>query len=282
MPTISGLRRRGYTPQSIRNFAEAIGVSKKNGIVELQQLEYYGRDHLNKTSNRVMAVVDPLKVVIENYPDDQVEHMEAVNNPEDEAAGTRTVPFSKVLYIERADFMEDPPRKFYRLAPGREVRLRWGYYITCTDVIKDGDGQVIELRCTYDPATKGGYAPDGRRVKATLHWVSAEHAIQAEARLYDTLFTEEVPDGDDEQDFTAFINPKSVEIVDPVYIEPYAQTLAAGDRVQFERLAYFVVDPDSTADKLIFNRTVTLRDQWKKVQKKNKKKQKNKQKNKQK
>jgi glutaminyl-tRNA synthetase len=278
MPTISGLRRRGYTPQSIRNFAEAIGVSKKNGIVELQQLEYYGRDHLNKTSNRVMAVVDPLKVVIENYPDDQVEHMEAVNNPEDEAAGTRTVPFSKVLYIERADFMEDPPRKFYRLAPGREVRLRWGYYITCTDVIKDGDGQVIELRCTYDPATKGGYAPDGRRVKATLHWVSAEHAIQAEARLYDTLFTEEVPDGDDEQDFTAFINPKSVEIVDPVYIEPYAQTLAAGDRVQFERLAYFVVDPDSTADKLIFNRTVTLRDQWKKVQKKNKKKQKNKQK----
>lgn len=280
MPTISGLRRRGYTPQSIRNFAEAIGVSKKNGIVELQQLEYYGRDHLNKTSNRVMAVVDPLKVVIENYPDDQVEHMEAVNNPEDEAAGTRTVPFSKVLYIERADFMEDPPRKFYRLAPGREVRLRWGYYITCTDVIKDDDGQVIELRCTYDPETKGGYAPDGRRVKATLHWVSAEHAIQAEARLYDTLFTEEVPDGDDEQDFTAFINPKSVEIVDPVYIEPYAQTLAAGDRVQFERLAYFVVDPDSTADKLIFNRTVTLRDQWKKVQKKNKKKQKNKQKNK--
>lgn len=215
MPTISGMRRRGYSPEAINNFSEGIGVSKKNGIVEIQQLEYDVRQDLNKTSNRVMAVLNPLKVVIENYPDDLVEHMEAVNNPEDESAGTRTVPFSKVLYIEQEDFMEDPPKKFYRLSPGREVRLRYGYFVTCTDVIKDDEGNVIELRCTYDPETKGGSAPDGRRVKATLHWVSADHAVEAEARLYNHLFTVERPDADDEKDFTEFLNPESLVVLDP-------------------------------------------------------------------
>lgn len=272
MPTISGLRRRGFSPESIRNFADVIGVGKSNGVVEIQQLEYNAREDLNKTSNRVMAVLNPLKVVIENYPDDLVEEMEAVNNPEDESAGTRTVPFSKELYIEREDFMEDPPKKFYRLSPGREVRLRYGYYVTCTDVIKDNEGNVIELRCTYDPETKGGFAPDGRRVKATLHWVSATHAVEAEARLYDHLFTVEEPDSDPDKDFTEFINPDSVTVLNPIYIEPSIKSANAGDRFQFERLAYFVVDPDSTDDHLVFNRTVTLRDQWKKIQKKGKKK----------
>lgn len=269
MPTISGMRRRGYSPEAINNFSEGIGVSKKNGVVEIEQLEYDVRQDLNKTSNRVMAVLNPLKVVIENYPDDLVEHMEAVNNPEDESAGTRTVPFSKVLYIEQDDFMEDPPKKFYRLAPGREVRLRYGYFITCTDVIKDDEGNVIELRCTYDPETKGGSAPDGRRVKATLHWVSADHAVEAEARLYNHLFTVERPDGDDEKDFTEFLNPESLVVLDPIYIEPSIKSAKAGERYQFERLAYFAVDPDSTDEKLVFNRTVTLRDPWKKIQKKN-------------
>lgn len=271
MPTISGLRRRGYSPASIRNFAEGIGVSKRDGIVEIQQLEYDVRQDLNAHSNRIMAVQDPLKMVITNYPEGQVEYMEAVNNPEDEAAGTRDVPFSRVLYIEQADFMEDPPKKFYRLAPGREVRLRWGYFVTCTDVIKDDDGNIVEIHCTYDPETKGGHAPDGRRVKATLHWVSAEHAVKAEARLYNHLFTVEVPDGDDEKEFTEFINPDSVEIIDPIYIEPAVKTAKAGERFQFERLAYYVVDPDSTEEKLVFNRTVTLRDRWKKEQAKQKK-----------
>ncbi|MEL6408630.1 MAG: glutamine--tRNA ligase/YqeY domain fusion protein [Chloroflexota bacterium] len=278
MPTISGLRRRGYSPASIRNFAEGIGVSKRDGIVEIQQLEYDVRQDLNAHSNRIMAVQDPLKMVITNYPEGQVEYMEAVNNPEDEGAGTREVPFSGELYIEQADFMEDPPKKFYRLAPGREVRLRWGYFVTCTDVIKDDDGNIVEIHCTYDPETKGGHAPDGRRVKATLHWVSAEHAVEAEARLYNHLFTEEVPDGDDEKDFTEFINPESVEIIDPVYIEPAVKSVKAGDRFQFERLAYYVVDPDSTDEKLVFNRTVTLRDRWKKEQAKQKKGKKNKKK----
>ena len=212
MPTISGLRRRGYTPEAIREFCDDIGVGKVKGVVALHKLEYHLRQHLNKTANRVMAVINPLKVVIENYPDDQVEEMEAVNNPEDESAGTRRVPFSKILYIERDDFMEDPPRKFFRLAPGREVRLRYAYFITCTDVIKDENGEIIELRCAYDPATRGGSAPDGRRVKATLHWVSAQHAIQAEARLYDILFTVENPDSDREKDFTSFINPDSLRL----------------------------------------------------------------------
>jgi len=268
MPTIAGLRRRGYSPEAIREFCEDIGVGKVKGVVALHKLEYHLRQHLNKTANRVMAVINPLKVVIENYPDDLVEEMDAVNNPEDESAGTRVAPFSKVLYIERDDFMEDPPRKFFRLAPGREVRLRYAYFITCTDVIKDDDGEIIELHCTYDPATRGGAAPDGRRVKATLHWVSAQHAIEAEARLYDTLFTVEHPDSDRDTDFTEFINPDSLKVVDPIYVEPHLRKARAGDRFQFERLAYFVVDEDSTAEKLVFNRTVTLRDQWRKAQKK--------------
>jgi glutaminyl-tRNA synthetase len=268
MPTISGLRRRGYTPEAIREFCEDIGVGKVKGVVALHKLEYHLRQHLNKTASRVMAVTNPLKVVIENYPDDLVEEMEAVNNPEDESAGTRLAPFSKVLYIERDDFMEEPPRKFYRLAPGREVRLRYAYFITCADVIKDKNGEIIELRCTYDPTTRGGAAPDGRRVKATLHWVSARHAIEAEARLYDTLFAVENPDSDRNKDFTDFINPNSLRVVDTIYVEPHLQSAQPGDRYQFERLAYFVVDQDSTAEKLVFNRTVTLRDQWRKVQKK--------------
>ncbi len=271
MPTISGLRRRGYTPEAIREFCDDIGVGKVKGVVALHKLEYHLRQHLNKTANRVMAVINPLRVVIENYPDDLVEEMEAVNNPEDEAAGTRKVPFSKVLYIERDDFMEDPPRKFFRLAPGREVRLRYAYFITCKDVIKDENGEVIELRCVYDPATRGGSAPDGRRVKATLHWVSARHAIEAEARLYDTLFTVENPDSDRDKDFTSFINPDSLRVVKPIYVEPQLRNAAAGDRFQFERLAYFVVDQDSTTEALVFNRTVTLRDQWRKEQKRAKK-----------
>ena len=268
MPTISGLRRRGYTPEAIREFCYDIGVGKVKGVVALHKLEYHLRQHLNKTANRVMAVINPLKVVIENYPDDLVEEMEAINNPEDERAGKRLVPFSKVLYIERDDFMEEPPRKFFRLAPGREVRLRYAYFITCTDVIKDASGEIVELRCAYDPATRGGSAPDGRRVKATLHWVSAPHAIQAEARLYDTLFTVEHPDSDRDADFTEFINPDSLTVVDPIYAEANLRGARAGDRFQFERLAYFVVDEDSTAEKLIFNRTVTLRDQWRQQQKK--------------
>ena len=268
MPTIAGLRRRGYSPESIRQFSEDVGVGKVKGVVAFHKLEYHVRQHLNKTADRVMAVLNPLKVVIENYPDDLVEELEAINNPEDDSAGTRKVPFSNVLYIERDDFMEDPPRKFYRLAPGREVRLRYAYFITCTEVIKDESGEIVELRCTYDPATRGGAAPDGRRVKATLHWVSAQHALQAEARLYDSLFTVEDPEADSEKDFTDFINPDSLRVVDPVFVEPSVRQAKSGDRFQFERLAYFVVDRDSTADKLVFNRTVTLRDQWAKAQKK--------------
>ena len=267
MPTIAGLRRRGYTPSAIRRFCEEVGVGKVKGVVALHKLEYHIRQDLNKTAPRVMAVINPLKVVIENYPDDQVEQMEAINNPEDESAGTRRVPFSKVLYIERDDFMEDPPRKFFRLAPGREVRLRYAYFITCKDVIKDADGNVVELRCAYDPETRGGAAPDGRRVKATLHWVSAQHAIKAEARLYETLFSEEYPENDRDKDFTDFVNPDSLTVVDPIYVEPHVKSARAGDRFQFERLAYFVVDEESTAEKLVFNRTVTLRDQWRKAQK---------------
>ena len=274
MPTLAGMRRRGYTPAAIRDFCEDIGVGKVKGVVALHKLEYHIRQDLNKSANRVMAVINPLKVVIENYPDGLVEAMEAVNNPEDESAGTRTVPFSKVLYIERADFMEAPPKKFFRLAPGREVRLRYAYFVTCRDVIKDEAGEVVELRCTYDPATRGGSAPDGRRVKATLHWVSAAHAVEAEARLYDTLFTVEHPESDREIDFTAFINPESLTVVNPIYVEPQLRTAQVGERYQFERLAYFVVDEDSTAEKLVFNRTVTLRDQWRKAQAKTGKKRK--------
>lgn len=273
MPTLAGLRRRGYTAEAIRAFCEDTGVGKVKGVVALHKLEYHIRQHLNRVAPRVMAVLNPLKVVIENYPTDLVEAMVAINNPEDESAGTRSVPFSRVLYIERDDFMEDPPRKFYRLAPGREVRLRYGYFITCTDVIKDEGGEIIELRCRYDPATRGGAAADGRRVKATLHWVSAQHAIQAQARLYETLFTVEDPAGHKEKDFTAFINPDSLKVADPIYIEPSVQSAKVGDRFQFERLAYFVVDADSTREKLVFNRTVTLRDSWKKQQRRSRKRQ---------
>ena len=270
MPTLAGLRRRGYTAEAIRAFCDDIGVGKVKGVVALHKLEYHVRQHLNQVAQRVMAVINPLKVVIENYPDGLVEDMQAINNPEDESAGTRTAPFSKTLYIERDDFMEDPPRKFYRLAPGREVRLRYGYFITCTDVIKDESGDIVELRCRYDPTTRGGASPDGRRVKATLHWVSAQHAIQAQARLYETLFTIENPAADKDKDFTEFVNPDSLKVVDPIYVEPFVGNAKPGDRFQFERLAYFIVDGDSTAEKLVFNRTVTLRDQWKKQQRKSK------------
>jgi glutaminyl-tRNA synthetase len=269
MPTISGMRRRGYTSEAIRDFTERIGVAKSNSIVEFELLEHCLREDLNKRAARKMAVLRPLRLVIENYPDDLVEDMTAVNNPEDESAGTRSVPFSKVLYIEQEDFMEDPPKKFYRLAPGREVRLRYAYFVTCTDVIRDANGSVIELRCTYDPATRGGDAPDGRKVKATLHWVSAAHAIPAEVRLYDQLFSTPNPNEVEEgQDFTANLNPNSLEVLDTCYLEPTLADAQPGDFCQFERQGYFCVDLDSTPEKLIFNRTAGLKDTWAKVQRK--------------
>ncbi len=268
MPTISGMRRRGYSPESIRNFCRKIGVNKFNSTVEMALLDHCLREDLNKTSARVMAVLKPLKVVIDNYPEDQDEELEAINNPEDASAGTRKVPFSRELYIEQDDFMEEPPRKFFRLAPGREVRLRYAYFVTCTDVVKDADGNVVELHCTYDPATRGGDAPDGRKVKATLHWVSARHALKAQVRLYDNLFTKENPDDVEEgQDFTANLNPNSLETRPECYVEPSLAQAKSLDRFQFERLGYFCVDPDSTPDALIFNRTVGLRDTWAKIQK---------------
>ena len=266
MPTLRGMRRRGYTPEAIREFLEATGVGKRANLVEAEMLEYYQRQDLNKRSPRVMAVLNPLKVVVENYPEGQVEEMEAVNNPEDPDAGTRKVPFSRVIYIERDDFMEDPPKKFYRLAPGREVRLRYAYFLTCNDVIKDEAGNVIELRCTIDPATRGGNAPDNRKVKATLHWVAAEQALSAEVRLYDKLFTKANPDDDnDGLELTAHLNPDSLTVLEPCYVEPSLKDAAPGERYQFERLGYFCVDPDSTESRLVFNRTVTLRDQWAKL-----------------
>lgn len=266
MPTIAGLRRRGYTPAAIRDFCERIGVAKSNSMVDIALLEHCLREDLNKHAPRVMGVLRPLKVVIENYPEGQVEEMEAVNNPEDPTMGVRKVPFSKVLYIEEDDFMEDPPKKFYRLAPGREVRLRYGYFIKCTDVIKDEAGQIVELRCTYDPETKGGSAPDGRKVKATLHWVSAAHAVPAEVRLYEHLFTVEDPGA--AEDFTECLNPRSLEVLSSAMVEPILREATPGSSYQFERLGYFCVDPDSTAEKLVFNRTVSLRDTWAKIQKK--------------
>jgi glutaminyl-tRNA synthetase len=271
MPSLSGLRRRGFTPEAIRNFCDLIGVSKSNSTADMAMLEYCVRQDLNKRAPRVMAVLRPLKVVLTNYPEGQVEEVEAINNPEDPAAGTRRLPFSRVLYIEQDDFMEDPPSKFYRLAPGREVRLRYGYFIKCNEVVKDETGRVVELRCTYDPATKGGEAPDGRKVKATIHWLSAEHAVPAEARLYNNLFTVPDPGGDDEKDFTAFINPDSLEVVNTCYVEPTLKNAKPGSFYQFERLAYFCVDPDTTEGKPVFNRTVTLRDDWAKIQKSDKK-----------
>ena len=266
MPTISGMRRRGYSPEAIRNFCKRIGVSKTNGTTELQLLEYYVREDLNKHALRVMAVLDPLKVVIDNYPEGQVEHMAAVNHPEDESAGTRTVPFSKVLYIEQDDFREVPPPKYFRLSPGREVRLRYGYFITCTSVVKDAAGKVVEVHCTYDPATSGGNAPDGRKVKSTIHWVSAEHAVDAEVRIYETLFAKEDPnDVPEGADFTVNLNPKSLD-VQRAKVEPSLRGAAAGSRYQFERLGYFTVDADSTEEGPVFNRTVALRDAWAKIE----------------
>jgi len=269
MPTLSGIRRRGYTPEAIRAFCSRIGVAKTTGTVELSLLEHCVREDLNQRAPRVMAVLRPLRVVIDNYPEGLVEEMEAINNPEDPGMGTRQVPFSRVLYIERDDFREDPPKQYYRLAPGREVRLRYAYFVTCTGVIKDGNtGEVVEIHCTYDPATRGGNAPDGRKVKSTIHWVSAAHAIEAEARLYDNLFTRENP-GDESEgvDFTAYLNPSSLEVLTSCKLEPSPRGAAPGSRYQFERLGYFCVDPDSTPVKLVFNRTVALRDTWAKIEK---------------
>jgi glutaminyl-tRNA synthetase len=268
LPTLQGLRRRGYSPQAIRNFCKTIGVNKFNSTIDVALLEHCLREDLNKTSPRVMAVLRPLKVVITNYPENHVEEMDAVNNPEDESAGTHKVPFSRELYIEQEDFMEQPPKKFYRLAPGREVRLRYAYFVTCTDVVKDSNGNVVELRCTYDPATRGGDAPDGRKPKSTLHWVSAAHAIDAEVRLYDYLFNKENPDEVEEgQDFKSNLNPDSLQVLTGCKVEPSLSEAKPLDRYQFERMGYFCLDPDSTKDKLIFNRTVGLRDTWAKIQK---------------
>lgn len=263
MPTISGMRRRGYTPESIRNFAERIGVAKRDSTVDVALLEFSIREHLNKIAPRYMGVLNPVKVIIDNYPEDREEFLDAINNPEDESAGIRKVPFSRELYIEANDFMEEPVRKFHRLAPGREVRLRYAYFITCTDVVKDENGAVTEIHCTYDPATRGGDSPDGRRVKGTIHWVSARHARTAEIRLYDRLFNSENPGGDN---YLTHLNPDSLKVLDKCFIEPaLAEHAKAGLRFQFERLGYFCVDPDTNRDKLVINRTVTLRDTWAKI-----------------
>jgi glutaminyl-tRNA synthetase len=270
MPTLCAMRRRGFTPDAIKAFLDRIGMAKADSIVDIKLLEHCVREDLNMNSPRVMAVLNPLKVVIENYPEGQTEEMDAVNNPEDPRAGTRKVPFSRTLYIEREDFMEDPPRKFYRLAPGREVRLRYAYFIKCVDVVKDPKtGEVTELRCTYDPETRGGDAPDGRKVKATLHWVSAEHALGAEVRLYHNLFTRENPmDVEEGKDFKDYIRQDSLEILTSCKVEPGLAGAGPGDRFQFERMGYFCVDSvDSTPERPVFNRTVTLRDQWARIQK---------------
>ena len=269
MPTIAGLRRRGYTPEAIRDFCDRIGVAKNAAIIDIALLEHSLREHLNKTAPRAMAVLRPLKVVITNYPEGETDRLDAVNNPEDADAGTRKVPFSRTLYIERDDFMEDPPRRFYRLAPGREVRLRYGYFIKCEEVVKDENGEVVELRCTYDPQTRGGSSPDGRKVRATLHWVSAAHALNAEVRLYDHLFTRWNPDEDDADgaDWLSFLNPESLIAVTDAKLEPSLSDAAPGSRYQFERQGYFCVDTkDSTPERIVFNRTTTLRDTWARVQ----------------
>jgi len=259
MPTLSGIRRRGYTPEALRNFCNSIGVSKTNGTIELGLLEHFVREDLNKRAPRLMAVLRPLRVVIDNYPEDQVEEMDAVNNPEDASAGTRKVPFSRVLYIERDDFMEDPPKQFFRLSPGKEVRLRWGYFITCTGVVKNEKGEISEIHCTYDPATRGGNAPDGRKVKATIHWVSAAHAVDAEVRLYEPLFNCENPND------LADLNPKSLEVLTECKLEPALANAEPQFRCQFERLGYFCADYDTAPGKPVFNRTVALRDTYAKV-----------------
>jgi glutaminyl-tRNA synthetase len=271
LPTISGMRRRGYSPSSIRSFCKHIGVAKVNSMVDFEFLEHSVRDDLNKTSARFMGVLRPLKVVLENYPDHQMEELEAVNNPEDPALGKRLIPFSKTLFIEQDDFMENPPKDFYRLAPDREVRLRYAYFIKCSKVVKK-DGKIVELHCTYDPTTKGGYAPDGRKVKSTIHWVSALHAISSEVRLYDRLFTVTDPLGQKGADFKEFLNPHSLEVIHECKVEPAVRALKPFDRFQFERLGYFCVDPETTHNKLVLNRTVELRDAWAKIQKKTQKK----------
>ena len=264
MPTLSGMRRRGYSPEAIRNFCGSIGVSKTNGSIEFALLEHCLREDLNARAARVMAVLDPLKVIIDNYPEGETDELEAVNHPDNPAMGNRMVPFSKVLYIERDDFREVPPPKFFRLAPGREVRLRWAFLVTCTSVVKDPvTGEVLEIHCTYDPATRGGNTPDGRKVKSTIHWVSAEHALDMEARLYESLFLDAV---DEEQDFTASLNPKSL-VTMAGKVEPSVAGVAAGSRFQFERVGYFCADPDSTPERPVFNRTVPLRDTWAKIDK---------------
>jgi glutaminyl-tRNA synthetase len=267
MPTLTGMRRRGYTPTAIRNFCASVGVSKTNGITQLQQLEYFLRQDLNRLAPRVMCVQKPLRVVIENYPDDLVEEMDAINNPEEASAGTRKIPFSKTLYVEEDDFREDPPKQFYRLSPGREVRLRYAYLITCKEVIKDSSGSVVELRCTYDPATRGGNTPDGRKVKSTIHWVSADHALPAKVRFYDNLFLKEDPnDVAEGQDVTENLNPDSLQVLHDCKIEPSVRDAKRGTKYQFERLGYYCVDRDSGPN-LVFNRTIGLRDTWAKIEK---------------
>ncbi len=280
MPTISGLRRRGFTPEAIRDFSERVGVAKRDNIIDVALLEYSVRDDLNKRAQRVMAVLKPLKIVLTNYPDNQVEELDSVNNPEDESMGTRKVPFSKEIFIEQDDFMENPPKKFFRLSPGNEVRLRYAYIIKCEEVIKDEQGNIIELKCSYDPGTKShlrsitsaterGSAQSGRKVKGTIHWVSVKHAVNAEVRLYDRLFTIEDPESDEQKNYKEFINPNSFEIINSAKLEPYLQNAKPGERFQFERLGYFCVDKESEKDKLVFNRTVTLKDTWAKIEKRN-------------
>jgi glutaminyl-tRNA synthetase len=272
LPTLSGLRRRGYTPEAIQNFCRLTGVAKANSTMDVAFLEHCLRQDLNQRAQRVMGVLHPLRLVIDNYPEGHVEELDAVNNPEDPGAGTRKVPFSRVLYIEQEDFREDAPEKYFRLVPGREVRLRYAYFITCVGVLKDEQsGEVVEVHCTYDPATRGGDSPDGRKVKSTLHWVSAEHALEAEVRLYDNLFNKEDPmDVEDGTDFMAYLNPNSLEILASCRVEPSLAGAPPGSRYQFERLGYFCVDPDSSPEKLVFNRTVSLRDTWSKIQKQQK------------
>ena len=269
MPTLGGMRRRGYTPEAIRNFVWTVGVSRTNGIVELEMLEHFVREDLNRRSARVMAVLHPLKVVIDNYPEGQVEQMDAVNNPEDPNAGSRKVPFSKTLYIEQDDFREVPPPKYFRLSPGKEVRLRYGYLITAKSAVKNAQGEVVEVHCTYDPATRGGNTPDGRKVKSTIHWVSAEHAVDTEVRIYDKLFTKENPTELEEgQNFTDNLNPNSLEVITNAKLEPSLANAAPGSRYQFERLGYFCVDTDSKPNRPVFNRTVALKDSWARIEKK--------------
>ena len=267
MPTIAAMRRRGYPARAIREFCDAIGIAKRDNLIELANLEFHIRQVLNQEAPRRMAVLDPVKLVIENYPEGQEEFLDAINNPEESSAGSRKIPFSREIYIEREDFMEDPPKKFFRLSPGREVRLRYAYFVTCQSVVKNAAGEITELRCSYDPATRGGDAPDGRKVKGTLHWVSARHAVPAEVRLYGTLFTEEVPDPNAPGGLGAALSPHSLSVVEAAWLEPALATASAGERFQFERLGYFCVDSESRSGKPVFNRTATLRDTWAKVSK---------------